>query len=230
MRLTSTSRPGRRARVEAVAQRDDVLGDVTVGPSFTPTGFWMPREELDVRAVELAGALARPQEVRRAVVPVVGEAVAAGERLLVAEQQRLVRRVEVDLVELELGVEVDAARGHEAQRAVDLGGERVVALRPSGLASTYSRFHACTRDRSAKPPLANARSRFKRGRRLVVRAHEPGRIGPRAPRLEREVVHHVAAERRQLDAVALSRWAPSGAWRTGPRCGRSSPSARRCRR
>ena len=44
------------------------------------------------------------------------------QRLFVAEQQRLVRRVEVDLVELGLGVEVDAARGHEAHRAVDLGG------------------------------------------------------------------------------------------------------------
>ena len=80
-----------------------------------------------MRAVELTGALADPQQVGRAVVPVVGEAVAPGERLLVAEDQRLVRRVEVDLVELVLGVEVDAAGGHEAQRAVDLAGERLVA-------------------------------------------------------------------------------------------------------
>ena len=49
------------------------------------------------------------------------------QRLLVAEQQRFVRRVEVDLVELHLGVEVDAARGHEPQRAVDLVGELLVA-------------------------------------------------------------------------------------------------------
>ena len=73
-----------------------------------------------MRAVELAGALADPEQVRRAVVPVAGEAVLAGERLLVVEEQRLVRRVEVDLVQLELGVEVDAARGHEAQRPLDL--------------------------------------------------------------------------------------------------------------
>ena len=73
-----------------------------------------------MRAVELVGAVPDPQQVRGAVVPVAGEAVAAGERLLVAEEQRFVRRVEVDFVELGLGVEVDAARGHEAQRAVDL--------------------------------------------------------------------------------------------------------------
>ena len=57
-------------------------------------------EELDVGAVELARALADPEHVGRAVVPLAGERVLPGERLLVAEQQRLVARVEVDLVQL----------------------------------------------------------------------------------------------------------------------------------
>ena len=118
---------GLAAGVEAAAQRDRFLGR-GVGPSFTPIGFCTPGEELDVRAVELPGALADPQQVRGAVVPVAGEAVAAGERLLVAEDQRLVRRVEVDFVQLHLGREVDAARGHEAQRAFDAVGELFVAL------------------------------------------------------------------------------------------------------
>ena len=78
MRLTSVSRPGRAVGVEPLAQRDDLVGRCASGPSFTPIGFWIAGEELDVRAVELAGALADPQQVRRAVVPVVGEAVARG--------------------------------------------------------------------------------------------------------------------------------------------------------
>ena len=82
-----------------------------------------------MRAGELVRAVPDPQQVRRAVVPVAAEAVAAGERFLVLEQQRLVRRVEVDLVQLHLGFEVDAARRHEPQRPLDPVGELLVAAR-----------------------------------------------------------------------------------------------------
>ncbi len=47
--------------------------------------------------------------------------------LFVTEDERLVRRVEVDLVELCLSVEIDTARLHEPQRAIDLSGEGFVA-------------------------------------------------------------------------------------------------------
>ena len=117
---------GLACRVEAAAQRDRVVGR-RVGPELHADRVLHAGEELDVRAVDLAGALADPQQVRGAVVPVAGEAVAAGERLLVAEEQRLVRRVEVDLVQLRLVVEVDAARGHEVQRPLDPVGDLVVA-------------------------------------------------------------------------------------------------------
>jgi hypothetical protein len=62
-----------------------------------------------VGAVELAGALADPQHVGRAVVPVAGERVLPGERLFVAEEERLVAGVEVDLVQIRVRLEVDAA-------------------------------------------------------------------------------------------------------------------------
>ena len=73
-----------------------------------------------MRAVEPPSALADPEHVRRAVVPLTRERVGAGQCLLVSEDQRLVARVEVDLVELGAAGEVDAARGHEPQRAFDL--------------------------------------------------------------------------------------------------------------
>ncbi len=87
-----------------------------------------------MRTIELVRPMADPQQVRGAVVPVAGDAVAPGERLFVSEEERFVRGVEVDLVELRLRLEIDAARSHEPQRAVDLLRELVVAfaLAPAG--------------------------------------------------------------------------------------------------
>ena len=81
-----------------------------------------------MRAVEAACALADPEHVRRAVVPTIGQRVGAGERFFVAEDQRFVARVEVDLVELGAAREIDAAGRHESQRPLDLGCDRAVAL------------------------------------------------------------------------------------------------------
>ena len=159
MRVMRVSRPGMRSGLSA-SQSARTSSGVAVGPSLQPIGLPMPREELDVGAVELAGALADPEHVGRAVVPVAGERVLAGERLLVAEDQRLVAGVEVDLVQVRLRLGVDAARLHEPQRPVDLVGHALVARGPRGSTATNSWFHGWTRARSAKPPLVNARSRF----------------------------------------------------------------------
>ena len=118
---------GDAGRVERLAQLQHLVG-VGVGPSLHADRVADAAEELDVGAVELAGALADPQHVGRAVVPVAGERVLAGERLLVAEDQRLVARVDVDLVELRAALEVDPAGPHEPQRPLDLVGEGLVAL------------------------------------------------------------------------------------------------------
>ena len=57
-------------------------------------------------AVELAGALADPDEVAGDVVRQLGAAVDPGHRVLVLQDQRLVAGVEVDAVEL-VGVGAD---------------------------------------------------------------------------------------------------------------------------
>jgi hypothetical protein len=85
-------------------------------------------EELDVRAVRLSRPLADPEQVRGAVVPVARQRVLARQALLVVEQQALVARVDVDLVQAPLRRQVDAARRHERERALDVAGELVVAL------------------------------------------------------------------------------------------------------
>ena len=53
-----------------------------------------------MRAVRLAGAVADPEEMRRAAVPVAGGAIDARQRLLVGQQQRLVAGVELGLADL----------------------------------------------------------------------------------------------------------------------------------
>ena len=97
------------AGVETRAQRDGFLGRGRRSELHADRVVHAG-EELDVSAIELSRAFTGPQQVGRAVVPVAGDAVATSERFLVPEQQRFVRGPHVDLVELELGLEIDPAR------------------------------------------------------------------------------------------------------------------------
>ena len=114
-------------RVELLAELDGLVGG-RLRAELDTDRVVDAREELDVRAVERARAFADPEHVRRAVVPVARERVAAREALLVVEQEAFVARPDVDLVELRRRGEVDPAGGHELERALDLGGERLVLL------------------------------------------------------------------------------------------------------
>ena len=102
---------------------------VVVGPSLIADRVADLRGELDVRVVQLPGALTDPHHVRRDVVQVPGARVDAGQRRLVVEQQRLVRGEELDGLEL---LRVGPAGVHEVQRLVDLAGELLVALAGRG--------------------------------------------------------------------------------------------------
>ena len=154
-----------------------------------------------MRAVELVGAVTDPQQVRGAVVPVAGDAVAAGQRLFVPEQQRFVRRVEVDLVQLGFVLQVDAARGHEPECAIDLLRELVVAL---AFATAGNEFEVPLVGAAeiGEAALRERTQQVERRRGLVVAAHHPLGVGATGPGLEFEVVDDVAEVRRQLDAVS----------------------------
>ena len=204
----NVSRPGTRSRVEALAQRDRV-GGFDGRSELDADRVLHAGEELDVRAVELAGALADPEQVGGAVVPVAGQAVLAGQRLLVPEQQRLVRRVAVDLVELELLVEIDAAGLHEAQRALDLGGDGLVA--PAlGARGHEVLVPGVDAGEIGEPALGEGAQEVQRRRGLVVAPEQAARVRAPGGRLEREVVDHVAAEARELDVVARLRRGGAG--------------------
>src|SRR3546814_4059982 len=65
------------------------------------------------------GTVAYPEEMRRSVVPVSGQRVLAGQRLLIAEQQRFMAGVECGALQLRNGFGVDPAGRHEVQRLAD---------------------------------------------------------------------------------------------------------------
>ena len=75
--------------------------------------------ELDMRAVQLAGAVADPEEMRRTGIGVAGRGIDARQRLLIGQQQRLVAGVEIRLADLRRGFGGHAAGAHEVQRLVD---------------------------------------------------------------------------------------------------------------
>ena len=131
MRVMSVRRPGIRSGFRrshsATPRRRWSWADLA------PDGVVDPGEELDVGAVELAGALAHPDHVGRAVVPVAGERVRARERLLVAEDERLVAGVEVDLVQGRLA-RGRLRRRHEPQGPVDLRRRSARSVDPRSLA------------------------------------------------------------------------------------------------
>ena len=118
--------------------------------------------ERDVRAVELAGALADPEHVRGQVVELRGVAVGAlqvqaQQRALVVQQQRLVAGVELDAVQV---VVPHPAGVHEPHRAVDLRRDRLVPhARPRTCARSPCSSRAPSSGRPGRPRSA-PRTRF----------------------------------------------------------------------
>ena len=76
---------GDARRVERARTARARSAAVAVGPILQPIGLPTPRRNSTWAPSSVAGALADPQHVRRAVVPAAGQRVLAGERLLVAE-------------------------------------------------------------------------------------------------------------------------------------------------
>ena len=198
-RLMSTSRPGTRSGSRRSHSSRTSSGSLD-GPSLIPDRVADAGQEGDVGAVELAGAVADPQEVGGAVVPAAAEGVAARERFLVAEDECLVARPEVDLVD-GLGFrQVDAAGGHEPQRPVDLGRDLLVA-QSLGAGGHELLVPHVDLAQVGEAALGERPQQVHGGRRLVVGGQQAGRVGHPGGGRGQRVVDHVAAERRD-DRVA----------------------------
>ncbi len=148
-------------------------------------------------AVEVAGALADPDEVTAGVVQLTGAAVDAGQRTLVVEQQRLVGGEELGRAH---GVEVGTTGRHELHRLVDVLGEALVAA--VGRVGDEALVPVVDVAQVGEAAHGEGAHEVQRGRAGVVGLHEPLRV--RRARLEGEVevVDHVAAVGRQGHALA----------------------------
>ena len=190
-----------RAGLSVLAQRQQLAG-LDRRADLAADRVADAAQELDVGAVEVAGALADPQHVGGAVVPAAGQRVLAGQRLLVAEDQRLVAGVDVDRRQRRVALGVDAAGPHEVQGPLDLGGQLLVAatLRAGRHELLVPRVDP---GEVGEPALGEGAHEVQRRGRLVVRLHEALGVGRAGAGLEQRAVDDVAAERRQVD-VALA--------------------------
>ncbi|MOA10002.1 hypothetical protein D3C78_1298710 [compost metagenome] len=115
--------PGVVGRVERIDQADQLFR-VHARADLDPDRVVHPAQELHMCAIELAGAVADPQHVRRAVVVVAGQAVLAHEGFFVVQQQCLVGGEKAGFAQLRGAVQ--AAGAHEGQGLVDAVGQLVV--------------------------------------------------------------------------------------------------------
>ena len=108
--------------------------------------------ELDMGMVGLARAVADPQHMARCRVPVAAGRIDAGQRLLVAEQQRLVAGEEIGRAQLRRRVGVDAAGAHEGH-APRRSGRRAPgsARRPANPSGNRASTGAHARDWHSRP-------------------------------------------------------------------------------
>ena len=193
----NVSRPGSLAGFSLGGQRDRVVGGGG-GAELHADRVLDVAEQLHVGAVELAGALADPDEVAGHVVRQLGAAVDAGHRVLVLQHQRLVAGVEVDAVEL---VGVGADRLHEVERAVDLGRHLLVLAAHLGTEHEVG-VPGVHLAQVGVPAGDEGAHEVQRRRRRVVDLHEPLRVVGAGLGGELEAVDGVAAVGRQRDAVA----------------------------
>ena len=203
-----TARDARR--VDPFAQLEQ-LGRLDGRPDLAADRVADATEELDVCAVDVAGALADPQHVGRAVVPGARQRVLPGQRLLVAEDQRLVAGVDVDRAEVGVGGGVDAAGAHEVERPVDLGGQALVAL-AGGARGDELLVPGVHPGEVGEAALGEGPDEVQRRRRLVVRLDEAVGVGHAGGHVEPGTVDDVPAERREVDVADALR-------RAGPRLG-----------
>ncbi len=190
---------GNAAGIQPLGERDDVVR-LSRRPQLDRDRVVHAGEELHVRPGKITRALADPEQVRRAVVPLTRERVLPGERLLVLEQQALVARPDLDLVQRALPLEIDSDRLHEAQRASDLAGKRLVPLAGGRVRDELAVPGVHERE-VREASLGERPQQVERRGRLVVPLDEPLRVGD--ARLGRRLVrvNDVAAEGGQLDPV-----------------------------
>ena len=157
--------------------------------------------ELDMGVVGLAGAVADPDHVRGGRAPGAGtRGVLARQRLLVAEQQRLVAGVEIGGLQLRMLFEIEPAGLHEGERLGDAVGQFEIALRAARIEIEHPLMHAAEAGVAA---VGERAKQIERRGRMAIGLDQPRRIGRARRRGELRPVDDVAAIARQFLAVLL---------------------------
>ena len=197
-RATSVSRPGMRSGLSRSQSATSSSG-VVVGPTLAPIGLWTPERNSTCApsSCRVRSPTQRKCAEQAYQSPVVESR--AHERLLVVEEQRLVARPHVDLVDRALVAEVDPDRLHEPERAADLVRDHLVApaLERARDELLVPGVHL---GQVGEAALRERTQQVERRDRLVVRLDHPLGIGH--ARFGRRLVgvDGVPAERGQLDA------------------------------
>ncbi len=184
-------------RVEDVDQADQVLR-FHARADLDPDRVVDPAQELDVGAVQLPRAVADPEHVRRAVVIVVGQAVAAYEGLFIVQQQRFVGGEEAGFAQLWRAVH--AAGAHERQGFVDAVGQLAVLFGQRGV-SNKVQVPLVYLVQVGKPALGKRAQQIQGGSGLMVGLQQAVRVRHTAFFVEADAVDDVATVGGQGDAV-----------------------------
>ena len=110
--------------VHGIDDVDQFVGGALVG-NLDADRIANATDEFEVGGIEVAGTLADPEHVGRAVVPLASGGVLPGKGLLVGEEEALVGGEEVGLGEVGIG-RINANGLHETERLIDLGGKLAV--------------------------------------------------------------------------------------------------------
>jgi hypothetical protein len=114
-------------RVEDVDEADEVVGNQRRA-ALEADRVLHAAAELDMGVLRLARAVADPDHVAGRRVPVAAGRIDAGHRLLEAEQQRLVRGVEIRGPHLRVRLGINAAGAHEVEGLGDAVRQFLVAV------------------------------------------------------------------------------------------------------
>src|SRR5512145_247888 len=114
-------------RVQRIDQTKQIVGPAS-GPAFGADRILDAAEKLDMRLIEIAGAIANPEEMARGRVPISRRRIHAGHRLLVAEHERLVTGVNGRGAKLGRPLRREPAGAHETQALGDTLGKLLVAM------------------------------------------------------------------------------------------------------
>ena len=186
-------------RVEHVDQREQRLGR-EARPDLGADRILDAAQIFDMRVIELARAVARPQEMARGRIPIARRGIDARESLLVAEHQRLVARIEARGAKLRRVVRREPDGAHEAQRLGDMLGDLLVAV-PGGAVLDEAEIPPMHMLEIGVAALREGTQQIERRGRLAIGHQHALRVGNARGLGELDAVDDVAAIARQLLAV-----------------------------